>query len=96
MAIKDYFEAWIRVHGRQYQSSSEYDERLAIFEQNAEMVFKHNSEEHSYTSKLRVCFLESTKLCVHTLTIYGMVCTAHCVCSSGVVGNSPHCKASGT
>ena len=38
------------MHGKHYETSAEYDQRLKIFAENAEMVSKHNRENHSYTS----------------------------------------------
>ena len=51
MVMKEVFDGWMKMHGKNYESSSEYDERLEIFSQNADIVAKHNSEQHSYTSR---------------------------------------------
>ena len=50
VAMKEVFDSWIDVYGKQYETYTEYDRRLEIFAENAEIVSKHNSEEHSYTS----------------------------------------------
>ena len=51
VAMKEYFGAWTKVYGKQYNTQDEYRERLAIFAQNAELVFQHNSGNHTYTSE---------------------------------------------
>ena len=48
--MKDLFDGWMKDYGKEYATSTEYDKRLEIFTQNAEMVSKHNSEKHSYSS----------------------------------------------
>ena len=50
VAMKEVFDSWMMVYGKQYETSTEYDKRLEIFAENAEIVSKHNSEKHSYTS----------------------------------------------
>ena len=51
VSMKEQFGAWMSDYGRRYASEKEYDDRLAIFSQNAKMVFEHNAGKHSYTSK---------------------------------------------
>ena len=48
--MKSMFDAWLKMHGKQYDSTVEYDQRLKIFMDNADMVAKHNSGKSSYTS----------------------------------------------
>ena len=50
--MKAQFGAWMNDYGREYATEREYDERLAIFSENAKMVFEHNAGKHSYTSTL--------------------------------------------
>ena len=54
VAMKGYFDAWMEVYEKQYNTRDEYRERLEIFAQNAEMVFQHNRGNPSYTSELIV------------------------------------------
>lgn len=50
VAMREVFDSWMTAYGKQYETSTEYDQRLEIFAENAEIVSKHNSEDHSYTS----------------------------------------------
>ena len=51
VAVKEYFGDWMSAYDKHYDTQDEYRERLGIFAQNAEMVFRHNTGNNTYTSK---------------------------------------------
>ena len=51
VSMKEQFGAWMNDYGKKYDTEKEHDERLAIFSQNAKMVYEHNAGKHSYTSE---------------------------------------------
>ena len=63
VAMKEVFDSWREVYGKQYETSTEYDWRLEIFAENAEIVSKHNSEDHSYTSMSSCPSIKKDFLC---------------------------------
>merc|ERR1719424_583329 len=49
MATNPAFSAWMTEHGKQYESATELNMRLAIFEANMQLINEHNAGDSSFT-----------------------------------------------
>eukprot|EP00980_Cylindrotheca_fusiformis_P007759 scaffold1648_cov115-Cylindrotheca_fusiformis.AAC.14 len=51
LGTKDHFHLWMETHGKSYDDGLEYQNRLSVFQSNAEVVVRHNQAfEKGYTS----------------------------------------------